>query len=165
MVDRLILRLLELRQRQRSEGFTLLELIVVLFIVVMLAAISVPTFLNQRSNSLRSEASIRVSDIAQAQQNYYADQGGSRFAASFQELLDLPVGEQPALAESPNYTYTMALSENSVTITAVPKSGSIPIAVGRVFVQGSAPWRVTCTFDAGEAVTSIDAVTVPSQCP
>ena len=50
-------------QRPRDNGFTLVELLVVITIIGVLAAIALPTYVNQRSRAWRAEA---VSDMKHA---------------------------------------------------------------------------------------------------
>ena len=56
-----------MRERARSEGgFTLIELLVVMIIIAILMAVAVPTFLKQKQNAVRSQATSNVKQIVNA---------------------------------------------------------------------------------------------------
>lgn len=59
------------RLREREEGFTLIELLVVIIIIGILAAIAIPTFLNQRQKGWDSAAKSDLKNAAIAQESYY----------------------------------------------------------------------------------------------
>ena len=60
----------------KEEGFTLIELLVVMIIIGILAAIAIPTFLNQRKNGYNSAAKTDLGNVALAFESAAVDQGG-----------------------------------------------------------------------------------------
>lgn len=61
--------------RQRAEGFTIIELLIVVGIIGLLSAIAVPSFLAYQARSRRSEAYSNLAAVARLQNTYYAERG------------------------------------------------------------------------------------------
>lgn len=63
------------QKKQNNEGFTLIELLVVIIIIGVLAAIALPSFLNQANKAKQSEAKQYVGSMNRSQQAYYLEKG------------------------------------------------------------------------------------------
>src|SRR5437667_11144007 len=67
-----------LRERAQDEkGFTLIELLVVIRIIGILAAIAIPSFLNQRQKGTDAEAKTQVTTASQAMETCATDNNGA----------------------------------------------------------------------------------------
>jgi type IV pilus assembly protein PilA len=62
------------KNKQKEEGFTLIELLVVIIIIGILAAIALPSFLNQANKAKQTEAKQTLSAMNKSQQAYYTEQ-------------------------------------------------------------------------------------------
>lgn len=59
--------------RKGQQGFTLVEIVVVIAIIAGLAAIALPSYTEQVRKSRRADAKVALTSLAQAQENFHAD--------------------------------------------------------------------------------------------
>lgn len=83
-----------------ASGFTLLELLVVVVITGILAAIAVPSLLSQANKAKQVEAKVTLGTLTRAQQAYFAE--NSKFA---DDIDTLGIGIVP---ETASYRYTIS---------------------------------------------------------
>lgn len=80
----------KLRARMANEsGFTLVELLVVMLILGLLAAIAIPAFFNQREKAMDSDAKEAAHTAQVAIETYSTDNGGSYDGATADILVGL----------------------------------------------------------------------------
>jgi prepilin-type N-terminal cleavage/methylation domain-containing protein len=108
------MRQLAARGRRPDDGFTLIELLVVIIVIGILAAIAIPTLLNQRAKAHDSSTKTDVANVGKEIATYYVD-GGTGLT------LDLDVNPGHAVISDGAYTATVNLTNG----TAKPPSGSV----------------------------------------
>jgi type IV pilus assembly protein PilA len=71
------------RLEDREEGFTLIELLIVVIIIGILAAVAIPTFLNQRNRAFRAAVQSDLRNVAVEAETFFTNaQEYTGFAAS-----------------------------------------------------------------------------------
>ena len=79
---------------QKQAGFTLVELLVVVAIIAIVAAIAIPVFLRQREKAYVADVQSLLRNGATAMESFAAGNGGSYVGAGVsQEWSDLRVGD------------------------------------------------------------------------
>jgi type IV pilus assembly protein PilA len=100
-----------LRQSSSSErGFTLVEILVVILIVGLLAAIAVPAFLSQTSKASDAAAKTQVGTLEVAEKSFAIEHGGSFAGATLAELQKI----EPTLKDTSTATAAVVKSELDV---------------------------------------------------
>lgn len=101
--------------KKDERGFTLIELMIVIAIIGILAAIAIPQFSAYRKRSYNSSAQSDVRNIATAQEAYYVDNStyanGSLTGATYGYM------------QSGNVTFTNSGNADNYTITAYHSAG------------------------------------------
>jgi len=98
-----------LNKKNGEKGFTLIELLVVIIIIGILAAIALPSFLNQAAKARQSEAKTYTGSMNRSQQAYFLEKQG--FAPTLTTLsLGIP-------ATTANYGYSTVGASKGTTGT------------------------------------------------
>jgi type IV pilus assembly protein PilA len=145
-----------LSKKKGNEGFTLIELLVVIIIIGILAAIALPSFLNQANKARQSEAKTYVGSINRGQQAYYLE--NSKFGA----LSSLEIG----ISDTKNYKYTVATTTAEGVVEAAPQNTALRGYAGRAWTGATTNGDATVLAILCEgAANAVPAVTAKTACP
>ena len=124
-----------MRKRLRSEqGFTLIELVVVMLILIILTAIVVPSYLGFRERANKSAAGADVRSAVASVEAWHSDHGtySGMTVAALRASYDLSLSASViSLGTLSTTTYcVMAKSPNDSTKTAAKAGPDAPIVIG-----------------------------------
>lgn len=104
-----------------SKGFTLIELMIVVAIIGIIAAIAYPSYRDSVMRAQRADAMATISRLAAAQERYYARQSPASFATDFRVLFNdtsITAGTKSIASDEGYYTITLANTSCSQVINA-----------------------------------------------
>ena len=109
-----------LRERaQEEKGFTLIELLVVILIIGILAAIAIPSFLNQRSKGNDAEAKSTAVTAAEAMETCATDNNGAYTNCTLAAIRSI----EPTLNDAGS-RLTVSSGANTYTVNVVSNRDS-----------------------------------------
>ncbi|MFB2935478.1 type IV pilin-like G/H family protein [Aerosakkonemataceae cyanobacterium BLCC-F154] len=160
------------KQSGKEEGFTLIELLVVVIIIGILAAIGLPSFLNQANKAKQAEGRQYVTAINRAQQMYYIENGTFVSTSDAAAWGSLAIGIRTQTA---NYKYSIsaigiegasAFADASQMSKALKNYTGVVGLVAPVAGAPTTTQALICeTKNAGETPTAGTVGATELQCP
>jgi type IV pilus assembly protein PilA len=142
--------------KRRLQGFTLVEVMIVVAIIVLIAAIAIPGILRSRLNANEAAAVASVKTISWAATTYRTQNPGypanlSDLAAAVPAYIDRVLGS----GTKQGYTFVLEGSANYYNVSAVPVTPNVT-GVRTFFVDAAGIIRATANGTA-------DATSMPIQ--
>jgi len=104
---------------RRAQGFTLIELMIVVVVVGLLAAIAIPNYREYVAAARRVDAQAALMELAQFMERYYTANGRYRDGGGIPPAL--PFTESPKDPGTKVYDLRLAATDSAYTLSAEPK--------------------------------------------
>ena len=130
--------------RLGKKGFTLVEIMIVVAIIVLLAAIAIPNLLRARLSANEATAIAAMRTLSTAMESYRAAQSPPAYPT---DLTDLNASNPPYIdsvlagGNKSGYTFTLGGGGNTYNVTANPQTANVT-GVREFFVDQSGVVRV-----------------------
>ena len=109
--------MLQKLRKKNQKGFTLIELMIVIAIIGILAAIAIPQFSAYRTRSYNAASQADLRNAATAQEAYYVDH------QTYTGVIGTLIGSTYGLYLSTNVSMTISGSASGYTLTSTHSSG------------------------------------------
>jgi type IV pilus assembly protein PilE len=107
---------------QRTRGFTLIELMIVVAVIAILSSIAITSYKEQMRKSRRATAIQVLSDLALREEKWRS------YNATYGTIADLGATTLTNSTNMPYYSVAAsALTGTTYTLTATPRSGSVQV--------------------------------------
>jgi len=140
-------------RRDAEEGFTLIELMVVVLIIAILIAIAIPTFLGARSRAQNRAAQSDLRNGLTAEKTFFTDN------ETYSKLVADMQGIEPSLHWGTDLTFNTSADKKTVCLSEASKSGTTysvadissdpTVTPGTYYASAACPGTVTAAAVSG----------------
>jgi type IV pilus assembly protein PilE len=120
---------------KQARGFTLIEIMIVVVIIAILAAIAIPSYQSQLRKGRRADAQTFLSDIAQKQAQYLLD--ARQYAIDPNALKTLGLVAPTSVSDYYTVTVVAGATVPSYAITAAPIAGKAQVKDGALTLDST----------------------------
>jgi type IV pilus assembly protein PilE len=129
-----------IRKIKSKNGITLIELLIVIVIVGILAAIAVPLYTGYLQRARRADAKTALEQVRAVQEMWRAERGTYANGANAETALRTTMGAPAGTVGYYTWSFTVKLA-NSFTAAAVPIAGGPQVSDGSLFInQAGQKW-------------------------
>jgi type IV pilus assembly protein PilA len=134
-----------LNRKQDLQGFTLVELLVVIIIIGILTAIALPNFLNQNAKAKQAEGKQNITAVNRVQSAFREER--KFFASTFDALAIGSLAGNASSVTTTNYSYTLAATVDSASIIAQSRDSAL-----KSYTGGNQRYANTASFSVVSVV-------------
>lgn len=118
---------------KKSQGFTLIELMIVVAIVAITASIALPSYQSHIQKTRRGVAKADLMELTSFMQRFYTE--NNRFDQDRAgNAVALPFNESPTDGATKYYDLTLVVAQSSYTLSAAPKGAQSSDSCGTLGV-------------------------------
>ena len=103
--------------KNRKSGFTLVEIMIVVAIIGLLAAIAIPSFVNARTTSQKNACINNLRQVSGAKDQYALEHNGTAPTAIGTDLVSTYIAKNPACPAAGTYTIGALGTDPSCTVS------------------------------------------------
>ncbi|MCA9347909.1 prepilin-type N-terminal cleavage/methylation domain-containing protein [Candidatus Saccharibacteria bacterium] len=122
-------------QKLNQKGFTIIELLVVIVIIGILIALTLPNLFSAQARARDSDRKNELKNLQTKLETYFGDH--DEYPAALSDLEPAPSGDETTGPRSDAYTYTPSANQQSYTLTASLENDSDKDAENGVYTLNS----------------------------